>query len=116
MPIFSLLGLRKGATKEEVRIRYLRRLIQIHPDRNKGNGAEYTRLRDAYEKYIRGEIFEGEPYLVCNRTDAESAICRCGGKYKIFHEADGRIECEFCSCFIEIEELLELPDTSYKVH
>ncbi|AFM98038.1 hypothetical protein KMI_07g12550 [Encephalitozoon hellem] len=116
MSIFSLLGLRKGATEEEVRTRYLRKLIKIHPDRNKGNSAEYTKLRDEYEKYIRGESFEGDPYLVCNRAKAESVICRCGGKYKIHQEIDGRVECEFCSCFIEIEELLGLTDATRKAH
>ncbi|ADM11283.1 uncharacterized protein Eint_031410 [Encephalitozoon intestinalis ATCC 50506] len=109
MSIFSLLGVKKGASKEEVRMKYLKRLLLIHPDRSKGDINEYIKLRESYEKYERGEEYEEVPYFVCNRDDIGSIVCRCGGKYKVLNEENSRVECEFCSCFIEIEDFLRLP-------
>ncbi|CAD26293.1 hypothetical protein [Encephalitozoon cuniculi GB-M1] len=115
MSIFNLLGLKKGASKGEVRARYLRKVLQIHPDRSKGDGDGYMRLVNAYERYARGEEPDSIPYLICSRAHVDSVACRCGGTYKASYEMHGRVECEFCSCFIEIEDFPELPDASHRL-
>ncbi|KHN70038.1 hypothetical protein CWI42_030520 [Ordospora colligata] len=104
MSIFKLLGLKKNATEKEIKTHYIRRLIQVHPDRPSGSKYEYLKLNNAYEAYIRDRGFQEMPYAVCMRTEIHSISCRCGEKYKPYHEVDNRIDCECCSCFIEIED------------
>lgn len=115
MSIFSLLGLRRGATKSEVKTQYMRKLFQVHPDRSKGSSEEYMRLRGAYERYIRGDGPGENPYAVCSRTTIESIVCRCGGRYTMSDEILGRVECEHCSCFVELEDLPELPAVAHEM-
>jgi hypothetical protein len=109
MSIFKLLGLKKNATEKDVRIHYIRRLIQVHPDRSSGSTDEYLKLNNAYEAYTRNKGFQETPYAVCRRADIHSITCRCGEKYKLCHEVESRVDCECCSCFIEIEDnILEI--------
>jgi hypothetical protein len=103
MSIHRLLGLRRTASEKEVRERYLRRLIELHPDRNGGASAQYLQLREAHERYASGEIDEN-CYMLCSREEAGGILCRCGAKFVADNERMGRIDCDFCSCFVEIQD------------
>lgn len=103
MSVFKLLNLKNNATKEEVRQKYIRKLLMVHPDRNNGLRDEYMNLKNEYERYVKGEMDEN-PYVVCSRNDIDSLVCRCGGRYKGLYENLGRIECEYCSCFVELTD------------
>lgn len=110
MSIFKLLGLRKSATKDEVKTQYIKRLLLVHPDRNGGFRDKYLELRTEYERYTNGDLDEN-PYSICSKLEADSLVCRCGGGYSTFHEKLGRIECEYCSCFIELRDApMSLPE------
>lgn len=101
MSIFKLLGLGRDTARSDVRRQYVRRLLSVHPDRSSGSREKYAELVREYERYMGGETDENS-YCVCSRAQAESLVCRCGGLYRVVHGDSGRIECEYCSCFIEV--------------
>lgn len=100
MSIFKLLGLKRNATSDEVRKQYIRRLLQVHPDRG-GSRDRYMELKTEYEKHLQGDVNEN-PYSICTKAEASSLVCRCGGRYNTDNEVLGKVECEHCSCFIEL--------------
>ena len=54
MDPYKVLGLRRGATRREIRKAYLARAREWHPDRNRRRGAveKFLRVRDAYETLL----------------------------------------------------------------
>lgn len=106
--IKEMLGLRKDATEKEVRSRYMKQLFAVHPHVKGGSEEKYMMLKTAYERYCAGDVKEN-PYAVCRKEEAASMECRCGGRYSMSYEMSGRMECECCSCFIDLlEDPMEL--------
>lgn len=105
MELHKLLGLRSSATKDEVRAKYHKLLFLLHPrTRVTGDESKYIELQDAYKRFLRGDIATN-CHLVCT-NDVREVGCRCGGTYTIHEGFEGKIDCEFCSCFIEVENVL----------
>lgn len=104
MDIFTMLQLRHTASPDEVKRAYYRRLATLHPTyTSTDNSGEFISLQSAYACYLLGEDCT-DCYAVCtsNRTQFE---CRCKGIYMIQGGYLGRIDCEYCSCFIFVEDL-----------
>lgn len=103
MDIYTILELRSDAEQEEVKSKYYKMLALLHP-RTKYTGSEYAfmQLQDAYKKYLLGDDYLN-CFMVCADTD-NTVKCRCGGVYTVERGKLGRNECEFCSCFIFVQE------------
>lgn len=100
--IHTLLNLRSDATSNEIKVKYYKLIFQLHPSTKKtGNESEYIELQEAYRRYVAGDSFSN-CFLVCENTRG-TLSCRCGGVYQIEKSAVGKIECEFCSCHIIVE-------------
>ena len=87
-----VLGLPPTATRREVKRRYRRLALQLHPDRNRGNEAARTRFVEV-----------SHAYQVLMRTARgrdrrrEFGVCRdCGQYLEIFHSVDGTLLCKRC--------------------
>lgn len=102
MELHRLLGVRSNATRDEIKCKYYKQLFLLHP-RTKvtGNEAKYIELQDAYKRFLRGDSAM-HCHLVCT-NDVGEVACRCGGTYTVQKMFEGKIDCEFCSCFIEVE-------------
>lgn len=107
MDIYEILHLKMDSSKEAIKQRYYKLLFQLHPH-NHATGCEelYLNLQNAYKKYISGDSFVNCFSVVQNNTG--SLLCRCGGMYCIPNEFIGRVECDFCSCFVEVEAPVQL--------
>lgn len=80
---------------------------KLHPSNKKtGNQNAFIELQESYKKYLTGDSFSNCWAVVENNK--KEIECRCGGTYKIDKNQSGRLDCEYCSCFIEIEEFLLL--------
>lgn len=103
MDFHRLLGLGDTASPQELKARYYQRLAAVHPNsRAGGDTASFIRLQEAYKKYLLGDDFSN-CFLVCT-ADTKGIACRCGGIYGASDGSVGRIDCDYCSCFIQIEE------------
>ncbi|KAI4292190.1 hypothetical protein PAPHI01_1464 [Pancytospora philotis] len=103
MDIAQLLGLRHDASRESVKLRYYRKLAEYHPDnRNSGDQSKFAALIAAYKKHLTGEDFVNCYGVVANSQRTHS--CRCDGIYEVPAEYEGRIDCDYCSCFIIVEQ------------
>lgn len=103
MNIYGLLGLRSGATPEEVKTRYYKRLAEVHPNsRVEGSTASFIALTNAYKQYTLGED-AADCFCVC-ASNTGHVRCRCGGVYDVAPHELGKMECNYCSCFIFVEE------------
>jgi DnaJ-class molecular chaperone len=106
-----LLGVPQAYTREELRKAYIGKAKETHPDRGgERDGRAFQRVREAYEALL-GSLLKGEteqeryedPYEVASMErvlSGEEVICRCGEKYEI--TGLGIVECNGCSCFIEV--------------
>jgi hypothetical protein len=107
MDLFTILKLKPHSNKDLVKQRYYKLLFQHHPhNHTTGNETKYLELQDAYKRYISGDSFVNCFSVVSN--DINSLICRCGGIYIIDPDFIGRMDCDFCSCFIEVETPIQL--------
>ncbi|ELA41054.1 uncharacterized protein VICG_01936 [Vittaforma corneae ATCC 50505] len=103
LELYRILNVRKDAPKDAVKQKYRKMLFDLHPNNKKtGNESAFIELQEAYKRYLTGDLFSNCWAVVeNNRKEFE---CRCGGIYKIEEGRAGRIECEYCSCFIEVED------------
>lgn len=100
--LYKLLSLKSNASKEEIRSKYYKSLSLLHPKtRETGNELKYIELQEAYKRFLKGDSLTN-CYLVCT-NEVREVSCRCGGTYSIQDGFEGQIDCEFCSCFIEVE-------------
>lgn len=103
MDIYNKLRLRSDASKEEIKSKYYKLLSILHPrTKGTGNEIEYLELQKLYKRYLLGDDCTNCFYVCSNNT--KSISCRCGGVYEISDEYIGRLDCDFCSCFIFVEE------------
>lgn len=49
MDCYSILGIAKSAKAAEIRAAYLKRALELHPDKPNGSDAEFQKLRAAFE-------------------------------------------------------------------
>lgn len=101
MDIHTILGLNQNSTEEEIKKNYYRRLREVHPHSG-GCASRFIELQAAYSKYLLGDACDDCLAIFTNAC--RSATCRCRGEYHIPAGFKGRIECEFCSCFIFVED------------
>lgn len=101
--IHHLLKLKSNASKEEIKSNFYKIAFKTHPkNKTGGNEIQYIQLQEAYKKYLLGDDFIN-CYLVCT-NDIKKCECRCGGIYKIEEGYSGRLDCEYCSCYLEVED------------
>lgn len=106
MNIYEILNLKQNATKEVIKQKYYKLLFKLHPhNHSTGNKESYLELQEAYKMYISGDSYVNCFSVVSN--EISKVLCRCGGLYDIPSEFIGRIECDFCSCFIEVESPIQ---------
>jgi curved DNA-binding protein CbpA len=76
MDPYAVLGLRRGATKKEVRTAYLRLAREWHPDCNRSPGAaeRFLQIRKAYDVLSAGGTLTAE--VAEARADAAAAFSR----------------------------------------
>lgn len=102
MDIYEILNLKSNATRDKVKQSYYKLLFQLHPhNKSTGNSQKYMILQEAYKKYVSGDSFINCFSIV--PSDIGELKCRCDGLYTFPIDFVGRIECDFCSCFIEVE-------------
>ncbi|KAI5169138.1 hypothetical protein PAEPH01_0470 [Pancytospora epiphaga] len=104
MDIYRLLNLKSTTTPEQVKYFYYKRLVVLHPNSRmeESNADKFIELTHAYKQYLVGND-SLNCYRVCLNTE-RTVACRCGGCYFVELDRLGRIECDYCSCFIIIEE------------
>lgn len=87
----------------EVKSAYYKKLHRLHPKNNpKNTQNDYIKLVNAYKKLLAGESYLN-CYKIVNFYES-NVICRCGAEYEIGFSFVGKVECDFCSCFIIVEE------------
>ena len=102
MDIYEILQIKINSPKEIVKQAYYKLLFQLHPHNHiTGDEEKYMALQTAYKKHVSGDSFVNCFSVVTN--DICELQCRCGGLYSIPFDFIGKIECDFCSCFIEVE-------------
>ncbi len=108
--LYSVLRCREGATQDELRQSYQRRLLRHHPDKNGGEESdeflavveawkvlgdpEERRRHDARAKLEEGEReANSQVWATVKRTEMEEEIngdrtfqCRCGGEFVLTEE------------------------------
>lgn len=101
--LHRLLNLKANTPKDVIKNKYHQSLYKLHPsNRHSGDEKAFIQLQEAYKQFLTGDSYES-CFAVVENT-AREFDCRCSGRYKIPLDYVGRIECEFCSCFIEVEE------------
>lgn len=108
--LYTILNVKKNTGKEAVKQSYYKMLFALHPtNKQTGNPEAFIELQSAYKRHLSGESFQNCWAVV--PSTFQNVKCRCGGEYTII--GLGRVDCEYCSCFIEVEEpLLDLPSYS----
>ncbi|KAI5149942.1 hypothetical protein ENBRE01_1206 [Enteropsectra breve] len=102
MDIFSVLKIKSSSSLSEVKKSYYKRLAALHPASVGGCSEKFIELQTAYKQYLLGDDFLN-CYGIYN-IGISSIACRCGGYYEVEEDFMGKIECDFCSCFIIVEE------------
>ena len=49
---YSVLGLKKSASDEDIKLAFRKKILETHPDKVGGDGAEFIKVRQAYESLI----------------------------------------------------------------
>ena len=49
---YSVLGLKKSASQEDIKLAFRERALATHPDKIGGDGEEFKKVREAYENLI----------------------------------------------------------------
>ncbi|KAG0441954.1 DnaJ protein ERDJ3A [Dictyocoela muelleri] len=92
--------------KDELRNEFLKKVVILHPDKNKDKSSvkNFCELMNEYELLKNGLE---NPHFYGKYKSNEKIICRCGDEYVIgnFNLDNKFIECNSCSCFIEIENI-----------
>lgn len=103
LELCHILNVRRDTPKDAIRQKYHKLLFDLHPSNRKtGSESAFIELQEAYKRYLAGDSFSN-CWAVIDNVAGEFE-CRCGGVYSIEEGRVGRIECEYCSCFIEVEE------------
>lgn len=107
MEIHALLGIRSDSDKKVVRDKYIKMMAILHPNNKKtGDVNKFIMLQKCYKNFeTMGD--DSLCFKVVN-SFTSTIICRCGGTYQIPTGFIGTIECDFCSCFIIVEEPYDL--------
>jgi len=101
MDIFSVLKIDRKSTESEIKRAYHRALAKYHPtNRDFGDSDSFVSLQEIYKQYLVGDYFHNCYRVV--QISCRTVDCRCGGTYRV--ESTGILECEYCSCFIIVEE------------
>jgi curved DNA-binding protein CbpA len=118
MNFYSLLGIEQHATPKQIKKAYQDMVLKIHPDKG-GEKEAFLNIKEAYECLIsptqklsydmelRESIFNEFIKLkdVVQTNGVYIINCRCGNAAKVPDTIDllqQIIECETCSCSIEI--------------
>lgn len=52
---YAVLGIKRTATKKTVIQAYRRMAVLLHPDKNKGNEADFLKVKESYERIMKGD-------------------------------------------------------------
>ncbi|KAM0680230.1 hypothetical protein GINT2_001615 [Glugoides intestinalis] len=103
LELHHLLRIKQNIPHETIKKLYHKQLFALHPtNKHTGCSESYLELQDAYKRYVCGDSYSNCFAVVHN--DVGEIECRCGGIYFVKPKTIGRLECEHCSCFLEVEE------------
>lgn len=102
MDIFSFLEIDFSSDKSAVDSAYHKKLKYYHPSKKTGSEEMFMELNKLYKEYLLGNDFVNCS-AVCD-SEKQTQKCRCGGIYEIYADYFGRIDCDFCSCFIIVRK------------
>lgn len=104
---YALLGVAHGASFQEIRKAYRRRLQETHPDKTKAKtDKEFIAVQRAYREVLAAapisRMAEQDAYLIVSPDELRNGVyCRCGEKYSC--APVGSIsECNSCSNYVYV--------------
>ena len=102
MDIISMLNLPVACPGPDVKTAYYKALAHYHPqNKQSADPSMFMALQEAYKRFLRGGDYS-QCLAVCSGT--ENIVCRCGAGFTCVQGWNGRIDCEYCSCYIYIDE------------
>lgn len=103
LELHHLLKIKQNTAHETIKKLYHKELFALHPsNKDTGCNERYLSLQEAYKRYLCGDSYSNCFAVVQN--DIGEVECRCGGMYHVEVQTIGKLECEYCSCFLEVEK------------
>lgn len=103
MDNLKLLGVRRNATKDEIRAAFRKKVLETSTKHKIDDRYTVQLIREAYRDLMKGFGMDGHLAAYLTWEDLKSGfMCRCGSKYNSEYLTKNVVECQSCSCYVEI--------------